>query len=111
MITQFLLNTKELIVLGNPVTAAGGAAFDLSCVQCNGKICNGGILRFTGAVGDDGGLARPVCHGDCIQSLRQRTDLIHFNQYGVTDSRFDTLLKTLGIGYEKVVTNQLKLLA
>ena len=42
---QLLLDTKKLIILGNPVAAAGGAAFDLSCIQSNGQIRNSGILR------------------------------------------------------------------
>ena len=57
---QLLLNAKKLIILGNTVTAAGGAAFDLSCVQSDSQIRNGGILRLTGSVGDDGRIACPV---------------------------------------------------
>ena len=41
MITQLLLDAKKLIILGNTVTAAGGAAFDLSCVQSDSQIRNG----------------------------------------------------------------------
>ena len=64
-------------------------------------------IGLTGSVGNDGRIACPVCHGNGIHGLRQRADLIHFDQYGVTNSRFDTLLQPLGIGNKQIVADQL----
>ncbi len=61
---------------------------------------------------------QPLCsvasifrHLDCSQSFGQRTDLVEFDQDGVSDTFFDTFFQDLGVGYEQVVTNQLDFVA
>ena len=92
---QFFFDPEKLVVFCHPVTSAGSAGFDLSRVHGNGDVCNGGIFRFTGAMGYDGGIACPVCHGNGIQSLREGTNLVDLDQNGIGNTFFDSLRQAL----------------
>ena len=105
--TQFFFDPKKLVILGHPVAAAGCAGFNLTCVQSYGQICDAGVFRFTGTVGNDGGVTGPVSHRNGIQSLRQGADLIDFNQDGIGDAFFDALCQPLHIGDKEIVSHQL----
>ena len=43
-VTQLLLDTKKLVVFGNPVGTAGRAGLDQAGVQCHGQVGNGNIF-------------------------------------------------------------------
>lgn len=60
---------------------------------------------------DNCSVASVFRHLDCSQSFGQRTDLVEFDQDGVSDTFFDTFFQDLGVGYEQVVTNQLDFVA
>ncbi|GCV37384.1 hypothetical protein ExPUPEC61_01809 [Escherichia coli] len=60
---------------------------------------------------DNCSVASVFRHLDCSQSFSQRTDLVEFDQDGVSDTFFDTFFQDLGVGYEQVVTNQLDFVA
>ena len=72
-ITQLLLDAEQLVVLGHPVGAAGGAGFDLGGVHRHHDIGNGHVLGLAGAVGDDGGVPRPVGLLDGVQRLDRKS--------------------------------------
>lgn len=50
-------------------------------------------------------------HFNCSQRFGQRTDLVEFDQDGVSDAFLDTFFQDLGVGYEQIVTNQLDFVA
>ncbi|SUG96205.1 Uncharacterised protein [Salmonella enterica subsp. enterica] len=60
---------------------------------------------------DDSSIASVFRHLDCSQSFGQRTDLVEFDQDGVSDAFLDAFFQDFGVGYEQVVTNQLDFVA
>ena len=58
-------------------------------------------------MGGNCGVACFVSHLDCLKGLRYRTDLVQFDQDGVSAAKRDTLCQTLGIGYKQVVSDKL----
>ena len=105
--TERFLDAKQLIVFCHAVTAAGRARFDLTGIYSHGKIRNRRILRFTGAVGNNGRVSRAVGFFNGIQRFGKRTDLIHFDQNRIADLSIDTFFQPFHIRYEKIIANQL----
>ena len=66
-----------------PLCAARRSGFDLPGSVCHGNIGNDRICCFSGPVGQDRPVTGPVRHVNGVKGLRQRTDLIHFDQYGI----------------------------
>ena len=56
-VPQLLLDAQQAIVFCHPLTAAGSAAFDLTGVYGHCQVGDGGVLRLTRPVGDDGVVA------------------------------------------------------
>ena len=52
-------------------------------------------------------IAMTMRHFDSIQRLRQRTNLVDFDEDGVGAAKLDAFLQIVHIRYEEVVTNQL----
>ena len=49
---ELLLDTKELVVLGQTLRAARGSGLDLTGAKSDNNVGNGEILGLAGAVGD-----------------------------------------------------------
>jgi len=64
-----LLNSEELVVLGDAVGAAEGAGLDLARVGGHGDIGDRRVLGLAGAVADDGGVAVLLGELDGIEGL------------------------------------------
>jgi hypothetical protein len=47
VVSQFLLDAEELVVLGDTVTAGKRAGFDLATVRGDGEVGDGVVLSFT----------------------------------------------------------------
>ena len=58
-------------------------------------------------MGGNCGVACFVSHFDCLKGLRYRTDLVQFDQDGISAAKGDTFCQTLSIGYKQVVTDKL----
>ena len=82
-IVQLLLDAEQLVVLGDPVSAAGGAGLDLAGVGAHHDVGDGGILGLAGAVRDNGGVAMTVGQLDGVQGLGQGADLVDLDEDGV----------------------------
>ena len=108
---QLLLDAEQLIVFCNTLSSARSAGLDLAGVQCNCQVCNRGVLSLTGTMGGNSGIACLVGHLDCFQSLGYGTDLVQFDQDGISAAKRDSFGKTLGVGNEQVISNQLYLVA
>ena len=96
-----------LVVFCNTLGTARCTGLDLAGVQGNSQVCDGGILGLTGTVGGNCGVACFVSHFDCLKGLRYRTDLVQFDQDGISAAKGDTFCQTLSIGYKQVVTDKL----
>ena len=55
--SQFFFNPEKAVVFGHTVGTAQRAGFDLSGVGSYGNVRDGGVLRFSGTVGNNGGIA------------------------------------------------------
>ena len=109
--TQRFFDTNQLVVFSNAVRTAHRTSFDLACSGTNSQVSDGSVFSFARTVRDDSGVASVFRHFDCSQSFGQRTDLVEFDQDGVSDAFFDAFFQDLGVGYEQIVTNQLDFVA
>ena len=98
-------NAQELVIFGGALSAAGGAGFDLSGIDGDGKVGDGAVLGFAGAVGDNRGIASIASHFDRLQGLGESADLIDFDENAVGGLFLDALFQADGISYEKVVAD------
>ena len=57
---ELLLDAQELVILGDALRAAGRSGLDLTGIERNRQIRNGGVLRFSGTMGRDGGIPGAV---------------------------------------------------
>ena len=88
---QFLLNAKELIVLGGPVRSREGTGLDLSAIGRHCEIGDCGIFGFARTMRHDCGVAGFVRRFDRRQRFRERAYLVDFDQYRVADAIFDAV--------------------
>ena len=108
---QFLLDAEQLIVFCHTLTSAGSAGLDLAGVQCNSQVCDCGVLSLTGTMRGNSGVACIVGHLDSFQSFGYGTDLIQFDQDGISAAKTNTFGQTLSVGYKEVISDQLNLVA
>ena len=104
---QLVLDSEQLIVFCNTLRSARSTGLDLAGVECYCKICNGSVCSLTGTMGRNRGITSFVSHLDCFQCLRYGTDLVQFDKDGISCTQFDTFCKSLGIGNEEIIANQL----
>src|SRR5690625_5306619 len=55
-VAECFFNAKQLVVFSDTVRAAEASGFDLTGVQCDGEIRDGGVFGFTRAVRDHRGI-------------------------------------------------------
>ena len=106
-----LFNAQKLIVLGDAFTAAGGAGLDLTGIERHRQVGDGSVLCLAGTVGYNGGIPGLMSHIDGLHGLRNRADLVEFDENGIAAFFFDALAQTLGIGDKQIVSHQLNLAA
>gem|GEM_PF-2856268 len=87
--TQRFFDANQLVVFSNAVRTAHRTSFDLACSGTNSQVSDGSVFSFARTVRDDSGVASVFRHLDCSQSFGQRTDLVEFDQDGVSDAFFD----------------------
>ncbi|MNE81314.1 hypothetical protein D3C80_1779530 [compost metagenome] len=79
----------------------------MASVSRNSDVSNSAVFALTGTVGDNCSVASAFSHFDCIKSFSKRTDLVNLNEDGVTYTLLDTIVQTLSVCYEQIVTNEL----
>ena len=102
--TELLLNTEDLVQLGQTLGAARSTGLDLARAETDSNVGNGDILSLTRAVGhhDTPVVGVRVLGG--LDRLGQRTDLVDLEQKSVAGLELDGLLDTEGVGHGQVVT-------
>ena len=103
LVGKGFFDAHELVVFADAVGAAGTAGLDEASVERDDEVGDGGVLGFARAVGDDGGVAIAGGKADSVDSLREGTNLIEFDEDGVGNLAVETHLETLHIGDEEVV--------
>src|SRR5450830_1270037 len=111
LVTQLLLDAKQLVVLGDAIGAAGRAGLDLACASRHGEIGDGRILGLSGAVRDHRRVAVLARQLDAVERLGERADLVQLDQDRVGDLALDTELQALDVGHEDVVADKLELVS
>ena len=84
---------------------------DLSAVRGHGQVRNRRIFGLTRTVAHHARVAVLVRHGDRVERLRKRSDLVDLDQNRVGDALFDSLGETHGVRDKKIVADQLHAIA
>ena len=107
--TELLLDTEDLVQLGQTLGAARSTGLDLARAETDSNVGNGDILGLTRTVGDhDTPVVRVGVLGG-LDRFGQRTDLVDLEQKGVAGLELDGLLNTERVGHGQIVTRNPKL--
>jgi hypothetical protein len=106
--TQLLLNTEDLVQLGQTLGTSRGTGLDLAGAQADGDISNGDILSLTGAVGDHDTPAIGVGVLGGLDRLGQGTNLVDLKQKSVAGLELDGLLDAQRVGDSQIITDNLE---
>ena len=104
---QFFLDPEKTVVFGGAFASAGSACFDLAGVESDGKVGDGGVLRFAGAVGGNSRVARLMRHADGVQRFGDGADLVKLDENGVAAAEINAPAQTLGVRYKEIVADEL----
>jgi hypothetical protein len=107
-LTKFFLNTEKLVVLGKTLRTARSTSLDLTSTETDNEISNGGIFGFTGTVRDHDTPTGGLGVKSSLDRFSEGTDLVDLEQEGVTGLLFNGSDNTLGVGDQKIITDQLE---
>ena len=96
-----------MIVLREPVRSCERPGFDLTAVGRDSEIGNCGVLGLTRAVRHHSGVSRTLGHRDRIERFGEGADLVHLDQDRVGQPLADPIGKSLGVGHEKIIADEL----
>jgi len=107
VVTELLLDTEDLVELGETLRSGGSTSLDLAGTETDNDVSNGDILSLTRAVrnhdtpvGTEGVLGS-------LDGLGDGTDLVDLEEKGVASLGLNGLLDESGVGDGQVVTNNL----
>src|SRR6266699_4523726 len=106
---QLLLDAQQLVIFGGAVGARQPSGLDQSAIGGDREVGDGGVLGLAGAVRHHGGVAGLIRHLDRAQRLRQRTDLVDFDQNRIGATVLDAVGQPRHICDEQIVADQLAL--
>merc|ERR1719282_2019960 len=100
---ELLLDTQELVVLGESLRTTWCPCLDLPGAQADGEISDERIFCFTGTVARHHAPAGGLAHADGLDRLRNRADLIHLEQQCIAGLLFHRLLHTFWVGHQQII--------
>jgi hypothetical protein len=106
---QLRFDAQELIVFRHTVRAGGCAGFDLTGVQRNCEVRDGGVFRLARAVRGDGAPSRTVTEIHGFNGLGQRTDLVDLHQQRIRRIFLDRFADAFGVGHKQIIADDLAL--
>lgn len=95
--SKLLLNSQELVVLGQPLAAAWGASFDLAGSQSNYEISNERVFSLAGTVRNHHSPTVMKALLSCFDGFGETADLVDLQQQGIACLPFDSLVDALGV--------------
>lgn len=112
VVSQFFLDTEDLVELGQTLGAGRRTGLDLSGSQTHNDVGNGHILGLTGAVGHHNTPVGGVGVLGRLDRLGQGTDLVDLEEQSIARLQFNGLLDADRVGDGQVITTsrQLRLL-
>lgn len=108
---QLLLDPKNLIQLGQALGSARGSSFDLPSTYADDDIRNRDILRLSRSMGNHDTPVGGIGILGSLYGLRERTDLVHFEQQGIAGLELDGFLDENRVGDSQIVAGRIYLSA
>src|SRR4051812_8276263 len=88
-----LFDAQKLIVLGEPITAAERTGFDLTAIRCHRDVRDRRVLSFSRAMAEHRSITILLGQFDRVERLRERADLVYFDQNRIRRAGVDALLQ------------------
>jgi hypothetical protein len=110
LVTKLLLNSENLVELGETLRSGRGTGLDLTSTETNGNVSNGDILSLAGTVRDHDTPAISVGVLGSLDGLGQSTNLVDLEEEGVARLELDGLLDSQRVGHSQVITDNLDVL-
>jgi hypothetical protein len=104
VVTEFLLNTEDLVELGQALRPSWCSSLDLSRTEANNNVSNGDVLGLTRAVRYHDAPSSTKCVLGSLDSLGDGADLVDLEEESVAGLELNSLLDKLGVGDGQVVT-------
>jgi hypothetical protein len=111
LVTELLLDTEDLVELGETLGTGRGTGLDLAGTETDNDVGDGDVLGLTGTVGDHDTPASGEGVLGGVDGLGDGTDLVDLEEEGVASLGLDGLLDELGVGDGKVITDDLEVRA
>ena len=108
---KLLLDSEKLVVFRDSFASAKASRLDLACVYSDCKVCNECIFTLAASVADDCRVTRSVCKFDRVKRFGECSDLVEFDKDCVCNASFNALAESVSVRYEKVVADDLDLVA
>jgi hypothetical protein len=110
-IAKLLLDAQKLVVLRHAVGSRRTARLDLPRTGRHREVGDERVFGLSAAMRDHRQVTRRPRHVDRLERLRQRADLVHFDQNRVRDAVLDAARQPLGVRDEQVVAHELHAVA
>ena len=104
---QLFGNAEELVVLGETLGAARSTGLDLAGAKSDDQIGDESVFGLTGAMGNHDSPSLVVRHLAGVDGLSDRADLVNLEQQSVAALLVNSRLDALGVGHEKIITDDL----
>ena len=104
VVTKLLLDTEDLVQLGQTLGTGRSTGLDLARAETDSDIGNGDILSLTGTVGNHDTPVVGVGVLGSLDGLGKGTDLVDLEKKGVASLGLDGLLDTQRVGDGQVIT-------
>ena len=104
VVTKLLLDTEDLVELGETLGTGRGTSHDLAGAETNDDVGNGDILGLTRAVRNHDTPAGTESVLGSLDGLGDGTDLVDLEEEGVASLGLDGLLDESGVGDSQVIT-------
>jgi hypothetical protein len=102
--SQLLLDTKDLIQLGQTLRSGWSTTLDLASSDTNDNVGDGNIFGLAGTMGHHDTPASSVGVLGGLNRFSQSADLVDFEEQSVAGFGVDGTLDAFGVGHGQVVT-------
>lgn len=111
LVAELLLDSQNLVVLGQSVRAARGTTLDLTGAEAANEIADEVILGLATSVRNHDTPASSLRHVASLNRLGNGADLVDLEKESVAKFLVDTRLHSLGVRHEEIIADNLDLVA
>jgi hypothetical protein len=80
LLTKLLLDSQQLVVLGDTLGASRSPGLDLTYGRRDHEVRNEGVLGFAGSMRDNRAISGATSDCDRLEGLGQRSDLVELDE-------------------------------